>query len=169
MNDIVSAKTAKESVTSITIAGETYKLSYVGENRGARTYPTVLVGEKQRPVISVEHFNGYPMEQDVLRAELAIKSYDDSGQMYNAIPNGGFFKGDEGLDVLQAIFDVSNGLSECHLWGVSEGCHVHIYRKEYNKEFYSFNVWDKSLCAKLLIAKPNKCEIEEQAMISFLG
>jgi hypothetical protein len=120
-------------------------------------------------VISVEHFNGRPTEHDVLRAESAIKSYNDSGQMYNAIPNDEFFKGDEVLDILQAIADVSNGLSECHLWGLSEDCHVHIYRKEYNKEFYSFNVWDKSLCAQLLLAKPNKCEIEERAMVRFLG
>ncbi len=168
MNSVVGVE-AKESMKAIIIAGETYKLSCLDLNRGPRTYPTVLVGEKQRPVISVEHFNGRPTEHDVLRAELAINSYNNSGQMYNAIPNGELFKGDMVLNVLQAIDDVSSGLSECQLWGLSDDCHIHIYRKEYDEQFYSFNVWDKSLCAQLLLAKPNKCEIEESAIIRFLA
>jgi hypothetical protein len=47
-------------------------------------------------------------------------------------------------------------------------CQIHIYRKEYDEQFYSFNIWETSLCSQLLLAKPNKCEIEESAMIRFL-
>lgn len=153
---------------SIVIAGETYKLSYLDLNHGLRTFPMVLVGEEQRPLISVEHFNGHPAESDILRAELAINSYKKSGKVYNAIPNGDLFKGDRGLDALQAVDDVSNGLSECQLWGDSSNFYIHIYRKEYDEQFYSFNIWETSLCSQLLLAKPNKCEIEESAIIRFL-
>ncbi|MBD80398.1 MAG: hypothetical protein CL840_15895 [Crocinitomicaceae bacterium] len=159
-----SRRGAERPGTTIALNGKHYALEYLHLSRGAHTHPRVLAGEKEFPIISLEHIHGQPVEKELRRAERAVASFEASGEKYSAIPDGEVFRGDTPMNVDKVVQDVLAGRCSCDLWEYFGIYHIHVSRKTYDADYYSFNIWDKEICARVLEAKPRRHEIEERAL-----
>lgn len=154
----------ERSDAPIMLNGKPYVLEHLHMSRGSRTHPRVLAGDKEYPIISLEHLYGSPVEDELRRAERAVASFEASGEAYSAIPDGNIFKGDSPMVLESVVEDIAAGRSSCELWEYFGIYHVHVCRKSYDTQYYSFNIWDKEMCARVLKAKPRRHEIEEDAL-----
>lgn len=138
--------TSKEKATNIIVDGNFYRLAYNSPVTHGQSSPLVMVGDY--PIITIEHNYGVPLEKDIERARIALKTFKASEQKYAYLPDFSITLSAPKQLIVSELNPNSIKSDEYQMQGMH---FIVIEAKIADKNWFKFAVFDCVMARKILL------------------